>query len=96
MPLTPKQKRFVSEHLVAFNASQAALRAGYSPRTALAGLTVVEGGVRRCDWRRHWSGCKRQPRPSSTSRATMVVVSRDEAMPKRHVLRAKRTAEGPQ
>jgi len=34
MPLTPKQRRFVTEYLVDLNASQAALRAGYSPRTA--------------------------------------------------------------
>ena len=34
MPLTPKQERFVTEYLVDLNASQAALRAGYSPRTA--------------------------------------------------------------
>ena len=34
MPLTPKQHRFVTEYLVDLSASQAALRAGYSPRTA--------------------------------------------------------------
>ena len=34
MPLTPKQHRFVTEYLVDLNASQAALRAGYSLRTA--------------------------------------------------------------
>jgi len=34
MPLTPKQHRFVAEYLVDLNASQAALRAGYSARTA--------------------------------------------------------------
>ena len=34
MQLTPKQYRFVTEYLVDLNASQAALRAGYSPRTA--------------------------------------------------------------
>lgn len=32
--MTPKQQRFVEEYLVDLNASQAALRAGYSPRTA--------------------------------------------------------------
>lgn len=35
-PLTPKQSRFVNEYLVDFNATQAAIRAGYSPRTAAA------------------------------------------------------------
>lgn len=34
MPLTPKQQRFVDEYLVDLNATQAALRAGYSERTA--------------------------------------------------------------
>ena len=34
MPLTPKQHRFVNEYFVDLNASQAALRAGYSARTA--------------------------------------------------------------
>ncbi len=32
--LTPKQERFCSEYLIDFNATQAAIRAGYSPRTA--------------------------------------------------------------
>ncbi len=34
MKLTPKQQRFVEEYLVDLNATQAAKRAGYSPRTA--------------------------------------------------------------
>lgn len=33
-PLTPKQAAFVREYLVDLNASQAAVRAGYSPRSA--------------------------------------------------------------
>lgn len=33
-PLTPKQQRFVEEYLVDLNGTQAAIRAGYSPRTA--------------------------------------------------------------
>ncbi len=33
-PLTPKQQRFVDEYLVDLNATQAAIRAGYSARTA--------------------------------------------------------------
>ncbi len=32
--LTPKQHRFVTEYLVDLNATQAAIRAGYSPKTA--------------------------------------------------------------
>jgi phage terminase small subunit len=34
--LTPKQKRFVEEYLVDLNATQAAIRAGYSAKTAYA------------------------------------------------------------
>ena len=32
--MTKKQKRFVEEYLVDLNATQAAIRAGYSPQTA--------------------------------------------------------------
>jgi phage terminase small subunit len=34
MALTPKQRRFVDEYLTDLNATQAAIRAGYSPKTA--------------------------------------------------------------
>jgi phage terminase small subunit len=34
MPLTPKQHRFVTEYLIDLNATQAAIRCGYSERTA--------------------------------------------------------------
>lgn len=34
MNLTPKQKKFVSEYLIDLNATQAAMRAGYSEKTA--------------------------------------------------------------
>lgn len=33
-PLTPRQQRFVDEYLIDLNATQAAIRAGYSERTA--------------------------------------------------------------
>ena len=33
-PLTDKQKRFIDEYMVDSNATQAAIRAGYSPKTA--------------------------------------------------------------
>jgi len=32
--LTPKQQRFIEEYLIDLNATQAAIRAGYSPKTA--------------------------------------------------------------
>lgn len=34
MALTPKQKLFINEYLIDFNATQAAIRAGYSEKTA--------------------------------------------------------------
>jgi phage terminase small subunit len=34
MPLTPKQQRFVDEYLIDLNATQAAIRCGYSERSA--------------------------------------------------------------
>jgi phage terminase small subunit len=34
MAITPKRQRFVEEYLVDLNATRAAIRAGYSPRTA--------------------------------------------------------------
>jgi phage terminase small subunit len=34
MPLTPKQERFVAEYLIDLNATQAAIRSGYSEKTA--------------------------------------------------------------
>ena len=34
MALTPKQQRFVDEYLIDLNATQAAIRAGYSPKSA--------------------------------------------------------------
>src|SRR5262249_17102180 len=33
-PMTPKQQRFIQEYLIDLNATQAAIRAGYSPKTA--------------------------------------------------------------
>ena len=34
MKLSPKQQRFADEHLIDLNATQAAIRAGYSPKSA--------------------------------------------------------------
>ncbi len=34
MPLTPKQERFVAEYLIDLNATQAAIRSGFSEKTA--------------------------------------------------------------
>jgi phage terminase small subunit len=34
MPLNPKQEHFVAEYLIDLNATQAAIRAGYSKKTA--------------------------------------------------------------
>lgn len=35
MPLTPKQERFCQEYLIDLNATQAAIRAGYSEKTSM-------------------------------------------------------------
>jgi phage terminase small subunit len=35
MALTAKQERFITEYLIDLNATQAAIRAGYSPKTAM-------------------------------------------------------------
>lgn len=49
--LTPKQERFVAEYLVDLNATQAAIRAGYSEKTAdrigpeLLGKTCVAAAI---------------------------------------------------
>lgn len=49
--LTPKQKRFVEEYLIDLNATQAAIRAGYSQRTAdrigpeLLGKTCISEAI---------------------------------------------------
>lgn len=50
--MTPKQKRFVNEYLIDLNATQAAIRAGYSTRNAdkigaqLLGKTRVAAAIR--------------------------------------------------
>ena len=50
--LTPRQLRFVDEYLIDLNATQAAIRAGYSPRNAdkigpeLLGKTGVRDSIR--------------------------------------------------
>jgi len=40
--LTEKQKRFVDEYLVDLNGTQAAIRAGYSPRTANNSYSILQ------------------------------------------------------
>jgi phage terminase small subunit len=52
MALTPKQQRFVEEYLIDLNATQAAIRAGYSKKNAdkigsqLLGKTRVAASIR--------------------------------------------------
>ena len=45
-PLSPKQERFVAEYLVDLNATQACIRAGYSPKTADVQGPRLLGNVR--------------------------------------------------
>lgn len=53
MALTPKQERFVQEYLVDLNATQAAIRAGYSAKTAsrigpeLLGKTCISEAIQK-------------------------------------------------
>jgi len=44
--LTPKQQRFVEEYLIDLNGTQAAIRAGYSPRTASEQSARLLGNVK--------------------------------------------------
>lgn len=48
--LTPKQERFVEEYLIDLNATQAAIRAGYSPNTAkdIGCENLVKPNIRAC------------------------------------------------
>lgn len=48
--LTAKQQRFVDEYLIDLNATQAAIRAGYSPVSAnkIAAENMAKPGVRAC------------------------------------------------
>ena len=46
MELTPKQKRFVGEYLIDLNATQAAIRAGYSEKTAEVQGPRLLGNIR--------------------------------------------------
>jgi len=47
--LSPRQRRFVEEYLVDLNATQAAIRAAYSPRTADVKGSQLLGKVRIAD-----------------------------------------------
>ena len=46
-PLTPKQRKFISEYLIDRNATQAAIRAGYSKKTADVQGPRLLGKVRK-------------------------------------------------
>ncbi|MBX3502807.1 MAG: terminase small subunit [Alphaproteobacteria bacterium] len=46
MPLTPKQERFVAEYLIDLNATQAAIRAGYSAKTASQGAAQLLANIK--------------------------------------------------
>lgn len=58
MALTPKQRRFVDEYLIDLNATQAAIRAGYSQKTAdrigpeLLGKTCVSDAIQEAQKKR--------------------------------------------
>jgi len=61
--LTPKQQRFVDEYLIDLNATQAAIRAGYSKKTAgqiggqnLKKLQIATAIKQRQEERAEWAG----------------------------------------
>jgi len=56
-PLTPKQSRFVEEYLLDLNATQAAIRAGYSKKTA---KTIAAQNLAKLPIRRAIAAAKRE------------------------------------
>lgn len=67
MKLTPKQKRFVDEYLIDLNATQAAIRAGYSKKTAqeqsarlLSKVIVSEAVAKKRKQLEHETGITRE------------------------------------
>lgn len=68
--LTPRQQRFVQEYLLDLNATQAAIRAGYSSRTA------EQQGPRLLGY----AGVKRAIQAAQAKRAERVEVKQDEVL----------------
>lgn len=82
MALTPKQNRFVAEYLVDLNATQAAIRAGYSPKTA---EKIGSENLRKPE-------VAKAVEEAKARRAERVEVSQDEVL--RELLRIARTDIG--
>lgn len=49
MALTAKQERFIAEYMIDLNATQAAIRAGYSPKTATEQASRLLTNVNVCE-----------------------------------------------
>ena len=62
--LTPKQKCFIDEYLIVLNATQAAIRAGYSKKTA---KTIAAQNLSKLPIRRGIAAAKRE-RSEATGR----------------------------
>lgn len=72
MPLTPKQQRFVAEYLVDLNATQAAVRAGYSDRSESG--ASVQGTRLLANVRIAWAIAKGKARQLASAELTAARV----------------------
>lgn len=68
--LTPKQKRFVDEYLIDLNATQAAIRAGYSEKTA---YSIGEENLRKPE-------IKKAIEIAQSNRSERTNISQDEVL----------------
>ncbi len=81
--LTPKQQAFVDEYLISLNATQAAIKAGYSPKTA---RQIGEQNLSKLDIKRAISDAQQK-------RIQRTQVTQDEVI-SGLLLEAKREGEG--
>ena len=68
--LTDKQKRFIEEYLIDLNATQAAIRAGYSERTA---YSIGEENLKK-------PGIKRAIDEAQSNRSNRVQITQDDVI----------------
>lgn len=68
--MTPRQRRFIDEYLIDLNATQAAIRAGYSQRTA---YSIGEENLKKPE-------ISQAIEAAQASRAARVAVSQDEVL----------------
>lgn len=76
-PMTEKQKRFCDEYLVDYNATQAAVRAGYSAKSA---YSIGEENLRKPELKTYIDERLEQLRSAKTATATEVMEFLTEVM----------------